>query len=205
MAARKQMKKYIVYMHINKKDGKKYIGITCQTPSNRWRGGNGYNRCPFFYNSILKNGWDNFLHEILFDNLSEKDAKSKEKELILLHNTRDKNYGYNLTEGGDGSSGYKYTEAQIECMKKDRKNRTYENVRNRRMVEKYDLLGNYICVYNSVSDASRDTFVNNSDIAKCAKGKLRRAGDFNWKYCDFNKIIKETPKQKPRRGFKYEN
>lgn len=197
------MKNYIVYMHTNKKNGKKYIGITCQNPSKRWRGGNGYKRCPFFYNSILKNGWDGFHHEILFDNLSENDAKNKEKELIIMYNTKNKNNGYNLTEGGDGSSGYKYTDEQRIAMVNDRKKRTYENVRNRRKVEKYDLLGNYICTYNSVSDASRDTCINNSDIAKCAKGKLRRAGDFNWKYCDFEKIIKETPKQKPKRGVKY--
>ena len=38
-------KTYVIYMHVNKINNKKYIGITCQTLQNRWRKGKGYNEC----------------------------------------------------------------------------------------------------------------------------------------------------------------
>lgn len=38
---------YCVYMHVNKLNDKKYIGITCQTPSRRWQNGYGYKNKRF--------------------------------------------------------------------------------------------------------------------------------------------------------------
>lgn len=98
---------YIVYCHTNKINDKKYIGITAQNPQKRW-GSNGchYKKSPLFYNAIKKYGWDNFTHEILFVNLSRKEAVDKEKELINKFNSNDRNFGYNLTKGGDGLNGY---------------------------------------------------------------------------------------------------
>ena len=53
-------KQYTVYMHVNKINNKKYIGITCQKLNKRWRNGKGYENSPHFYMSINKYGWDNF-------------------------------------------------------------------------------------------------------------------------------------------------
>ena len=51
---------YTLYCHTNILNGKKYIGITCQKPKNRWgKNGEGYKFQPKFYNSIVKNGWNN--------------------------------------------------------------------------------------------------------------------------------------------------
>ena len=93
---------YSVYCHTNKFNGKKYIGITRRKPELRWKKGSDYKHNPYFYNSILKYGWDGFEHEILFENLSEDEAKEKERELINEYNTNNRNFGYNLTGGGDG-------------------------------------------------------------------------------------------------------
>ena len=92
---------FCVYMHTNKINGKKYIGQTCQVPEYRWgTNGNKYNRSPHFYNAIQKYGWDNFLHEVLFENLSADEANEKEIKLIAEFNTQDVRFGYNLNFGG---------------------------------------------------------------------------------------------------------
>lgn len=98
-------KRFVVYCHTNKTNNKKYIGITCQELNQRFRNGNGYKRSPYFYSAIQKYGWDNFTHEVLYNDLSETEAKEKEIELIDKLKTKDKKYGYNLTPGGEGYVG----------------------------------------------------------------------------------------------------
>lgn len=93
---------YIVYQHVNKINGKRYIGITKRKPEERWgSNGSNYNSSPHFYNAIKKYGWDNFEHEVLFENLSKDEACEKEKELIKIYNTTDRRFGYNSTTGGE--------------------------------------------------------------------------------------------------------
>lgn len=92
---------YTVYQHRNKINGKVYIGITMQTPEQRWRHGEGYKSSPHFYAAIQKYGWDNFEHNILFQNLTKEEACKKEQELIAKYNSMNREYGYNSTSGGD--------------------------------------------------------------------------------------------------------
>ena len=98
-------KKFLVYVHINKVNGKRYYGITSQKPKQRWKNGKGYKN-QHFANSISKYGWDGFDHIIIARDLTEDEAKWLEVEMIAAHNTNDKRYGYNFTEGGDGAKGY---------------------------------------------------------------------------------------------------
>lgn len=94
-------------MHTLKCDGRKYIGITGQKSKYRWRNGLGYKENDYFYRAINKYGWDNFKHEILFENLSREQACNKEKALIKLFQTYDAVYGFNHTLGGE-SGNLKY-------------------------------------------------------------------------------------------------
>lgn len=89
---------------------KVYIGITSQEPLKRWGNGSNYSKQKYFYAAIKKYGWKNIKHEILFSNLTEEEAKQQEIELIAKHKSTDRNYGYNLTLGGDGVKGYVPTE-----------------------------------------------------------------------------------------------
>ena len=93
---------YTVYKHQNKINGKIYIGITMQEPEKRW-GNNGinYKTSPHFYAAIQKYGWNNFDHDILFENLTHDEACSKEQELIEYYNSMNREFGYNSTSGGD--------------------------------------------------------------------------------------------------------
>ena len=105
---------------------KVYIGITSQDPEKRWGKGCNYKKQKYFYAAIQKYGWDNIRHEILFSNLTENEAKQREIELIAKHKSNDRNFGYNLTQGGDGVKGYVPTEETKEQIKKTLK-KMYED------------------------------------------------------------------------------
>lgn len=112
-------KRWCVYAHTNKINNKKYIGITSRKPEIRW----GYNGCkykdqPYFYRAIQKYGWDNFTHEILFNDQSFESACRIEKDLIKHYKSNEREYGYNLTLGGDGRC---MTEEQKRILSDDRK------------------------------------------------------------------------------------
>ena len=92
---------YKIYAHINKENGKIYIGQTKQTLNNRFMNGYGYRTCPHFWNAIQKYGWDNFEHIVLFENISLELANIIEEELIEKYNTRNSLFGYNINFGGD--------------------------------------------------------------------------------------------------------
>lgn len=105
---------WTVYKHTNKINGKSYVGITSRKPEQRW-GKNGihYQKTGkthgCFYDAILKYGWDNFTHDILFENLSYDEACWTEQECIKFYNSKVPN-GYNLTDGGEGTTGYNPTQ-----------------------------------------------------------------------------------------------
>lgn len=140
------MGEYIVYMHISP-SGKKYIGITKQNPKRRWNSGNGYKNNDYFTKAIKKYGWNNFLHIILAENLTEEQAKEMEISLISKHNSTDRNYGYNIENGGNCAGthseetkrkiglksqgnkhclGRKITDKHIEAMRKGRISNGYK-------------------------------------------------------------------------------
>lgn len=93
---------YTVYRHVSP-SGKSYVGITSKyPPSLRWGNrGEHYSENDYFTKAIHKYGWDNFIHEILADNLTEDDAKALEVKYISEFKSNDSNFGYNLTSGGE--------------------------------------------------------------------------------------------------------
>lgn len=109
---------YTVYMHISPSN-KRYIGITCRSPQERWgNNGSGY-KGQAFENAINKYGWDNIQHAILFENLSKEKAEELEIALIAQYKTTDKKHGYNVQNGG--SSVGKYTEETRQKISQSRK------------------------------------------------------------------------------------
>lgn len=104
------MGKFVVYKHTNKINNKVYIGITSLSIDDRWRNGDGYKNCRYFYRAILKYGWDAFDHTILFKGLNKAEAEQKEIELISLLESNDCEKGYNITKGGSGINGFSHSE-----------------------------------------------------------------------------------------------
>lgn len=96
--------KYCVYVHINKVNNKKYVGITMQKPEKRW-GKNGYcyRDSPVFYGAIQMYGWNNFEHKILESGLSYSEAELKERMYINQFDSTSRDCGYNILAGGNVS------------------------------------------------------------------------------------------------------
>jgi len=93
---------YCIYCHTSPSN-KKYIGQTSMQdiPEKRWGyQGKGYQGNPHFWSAIQKYGWDNFIHEIIEDNLTLDEANEKEEYYIMLYETLDSSKGYNLRHGG---------------------------------------------------------------------------------------------------------
>lgn len=101
---------YTVYMHQNIANGKRYIGITSCEPQVRWKKGFGYSERLPMGRAFRKYGWDGFTHHILANDLSEDEAKAMEIEMISKYKTCDPALGYNITAGGDGTSGWHPTQ-----------------------------------------------------------------------------------------------
>lgn len=113
---------WTVYAHINKINGKRYVGITSLNINDRWRNGDGYKK-QIFGRAIAKYGWDNFEHIIVADGLTADVANEMEKTLISEWKTQDSQYGYNIVDGGGGICGYKFTDESRRKMSESAKNR----------------------------------------------------------------------------------
>lgn len=189
---KKSKNTFTVYMHENKVNKKKYIGITRNHPQKRWCNGWGYRNCVAFFNAIKKYGWDNFEHSILFENLSQDEAEEKEIELIKLYNTHCSKYGYNINIGGyngvvhtadtkdkirDKLKGRKIPE---ELLKQRELNRT--DTKQVVCFKKDDIQN--IIVFKSISEAARKTKSDISSISKCCRKKLKSLNGFHWMFYD---------------------
>ena len=103
---------YSVYKHTCP-NNKVYIGITRQKPEARWANGHGY-YTQLFGRAVKKYGWENIVHEVLYENLSEHEAKRIEEEIISKLDSQNPEHGYNMTAGGDGAKGHVVTNEQRE-------------------------------------------------------------------------------------------
>lgn len=119
-------KRYTVYMHTTP-NGKVYVGITSQTNINRrWQGGMGYRMQPMFYRAIVKYGWDNIKHEILYSGLSKEEAEKIEIALITMHDSTNPSHGYNVENGGNCAGTHsEETKRKISEAQKGSKNHMY--------------------------------------------------------------------------------
>lgn len=97
-----------VYIHIFP-NNKVYVGITSKKPEERWGYlGHNYYRGHHILlaNAIKKYNWDSIKHIVLCKTTKEK-AILLEKTLIKYY--KSKNLSYNITDGGEGTSGFSKT------------------------------------------------------------------------------------------------
>lgn len=132
------MDNYNVYIHIFP-NSKVYIGITSQKPKRRWNNGQGYKNNQYMTNAIMKYGWDNVIHKILYTNLKKEEAEEIEIKLIKEYKADNKRYGYNILSGGNVSNGFnaETTAKMSKAMKECWKNEEYrEKMRNSHLGKK---------------------------------------------------------------------
>lgn len=213
---------WTVYIHINKCNNKVYVGITSKSVYIRWgKNGKNYNRNPYFWKAIQKYGWDNFEHEIIAEHLTEKEAKNFETTLINKLNSNSSEFGYNLTNGGDGVTGYKHTEETKKLLRELNKKRDLSNFvystlgkpltdehkqkisvsckiscKNNGAAKKviqYSLDGKYIKLWDSIVEASEFLGINFRLIADCCRGEHYRAGNYMWRFANGDICDNITP------------
>lgn len=149
---------YCVYIHTNKVNGKKYVGITSQNPLERWRKGRGYKNSTKFYKAIDKYGWDGFSHEILLDGISQDEARAAEISLIRAFDTI--RNGYNISEGGNETPKPRSKPVQQIDYK----------------------TGEVIAEFESMAQAAKVTGVPRVCISKVINKRQTLAGGFAWCY-----------------------
>lgn len=99
---------FYVYLHRKKTTGEVfYVG-----KGTRWRAGNKVQRNIFWKRVVKKHG---LIVEIVERNIQEWYALELERDLIAYYGRRDIGTGclVNLTDGGEGSSGYKHTKNSL--------------------------------------------------------------------------------------------
>ena len=106
-----------VYKVTNKENGKIYIGITSQGVTTRWHkhcSDGLYSNSNFpIHNAIRKYGKDNFQVEVIEtieDSTDYDQLKEREIYWIKEFNSYNREVGYNLTLGGDGTFGRFHSE-----------------------------------------------------------------------------------------------
>lgn len=200
-------KSWKVYVHINKQNNKRYVGVTSKAKvEHRWNHGNGYNQNPRFFSAIKHYGWDNFYHIVLFENLTEKEAMDMERLLIRFWRTMECDYGYNLTSGGEGSPNTTVSaETRMklsiarrkENLSEETLRRRSESLRGRKFSDSHkDKIGiansksiamldsenNIIRIFKSARDAEVELHISHSHISQCCHGKRNTAGGYGWKF-----------------------
>lgn len=167
----------IVYKHTNIKNNKVYIGQTKNynkrcSPCN-------YKGSPYFYKAIQKYGWDNFTHEFLKTNLSQKEADYWECYYINLYNSTNPLYGYNISGGGghknalygeqNGFYSHTHTEESLEIMRSKKRGGNNPNA-------KPILCINTGQIFPSGREASDWCGTSRNNITRCARGERPSAG-----------------------------
>lgn len=84
--------------------------------------------------AIVKYGLENFTFEILHETLTEQDAFNLESKEIMLLKTNNLPT-YNLSNGGEGNSGWKHTKESRKKMSLARKGKSFSNEHKKALSE----------------------------------------------------------------------
>jgi group I intron endonuclease len=98
--------KYQIYIFQNKLNNKIYVGQTVdfeRRVKTHFKNAKGNHKNLYFYGALRKHGFENFNYFVIEDLSSFEEMNEAEKFWIEYFRSWDKNFGYNLTFGGEGS------------------------------------------------------------------------------------------------------
>lgn len=179
-----ETREYYIYLHITLSTNKVfYIG---KGKGNRYK--SKQNRNKYWLNTVNKYGYYPLIYK---DNLTEKEAFELEKELIIFYSTITNLT--NLTDGGEGTSGYKYTEEQ----KKNCVDRFYrvlkENghpFRNNKIYTIQNNITNEIFT-GTIDEIAEKLNLKRATINVLVRGKIKSSNNWHMKG---NENFKKLPK-----------
>lgn len=175
-----------------------------------------------FHNAIRKYGEENFNWEII-EEIDNDLLDDREIYWIQYYNSYKS--GYNSTIGGNSGlkrndkiikelfqnglngqqiseqTGYSSSTVYISLKNLGLLEEAYKRWRqqvgdkNGLQIEQYDIKGNLIDIYKSVSEASRQTQIAVSAISRAALLQCRSAGKFLWRYSDSKITVEELVKR----------
>ena len=219
------MRSYDVYKITNKVNNKVYIGITSKGISARWKEHiySAEHGCPFkLHNAIRKYGKENFSIELIDFCNSWEELTEKEQYYISEYKSLQDEYGYNMTEGRDGTFGRCHTEETKEKIRQKAIGRevteatrlklseagkiiteareAYRNSGNigssrRKPVLQYTKDGKFISEYRGVNEASRLTGIHVTTLSNALKGRNvigSKVNPYIWVYKEDYSDVPET-------------
>lgn len=133
------------------KDGRSYIGQSINI-EHRLREHQRCEGASHIHSAIKKYGLENFSFQVL-EECSAEELDDKEIKWVSIYNSF-KN-GFNETPGG-------------------------QFVHNTKKIDCFNLYGDRICTYNSISEAAMSTGIDATDIGQCVNKKRRKAGQYQW-------------------------
>ena len=200
------MKTWTIYCHINKINGKRYIGQTSRQKLNlRWKSGYGYalKDQKIFAEAIKKYRWENFNHQVLESGIKTlEEANKREKYWISYYNTwiySQNCNGYNMTEGGDSVVHHKAWnkgKPQSEKQKLEHSKRMsgrklseeHKKAISAGLQRKENTHNKAIkCIelnkiYKSAAVASAELNILRTSITNCLHKRSNTAGGYHWEF-----------------------
>ena len=219
------MRSYDVYKITNKVNNKVYIGITSKGISARWKEHiySAEHGCPFkLHNAIRKYGKENFSIELIDFCNSWEELTEKEQYYISEYKSLQDEFGYNMTEGGDGTFGRTHSEETKEKIRQKAIGRevteatrlklseagkviteareAYRNSGNigssrRKPVLQYTKDGYFIAEYCGVNEASRLTGIHVTTLSNALKNRNvigSKVNPYIWVYKEDYPNVPET-------------
>lgn len=182
-----------VYIFVNKTNSKVYIGKTVDSYLGRWKEHKNLigKSSKYFYKSLEKYGWFGFDRFVIYQTPIIKDREEcdilildKEMYYIKTFKSNDRNFGYNLTEGGDGPVGMKHSETTKKLLSEKHSGTHHWKYGTKNIggisILQFDLDFNLIKEWPSIKEVERELGYKSNIIGRVCNRYSDSAYGFVW-------------------------